>query len=245
MKYNVFKMVLLGVGLLTSVWAGAQQFETDLQMSNDDAVYWYRICNASAGMQAYAMTDCSALDAICQVQLLATENANEKSQWKLTAGTDGLVVFTNRATGLQLNGASVAVGEHNATQLTAEESQGFTLTELGDDAFSLKSLEDDGVNRCLALAERDAEALTYPDADVSTSIIGWKFIPVETVLTGIRAAGAKDAVIRVANKRVYVSGCPQWQLFNAQGVEMPRTTALAAGAYLVKMGKEVRKVMVF
>ena len=109
----------------------------------------------------------------------------------------------------------------------------------------LQSVEDDGVNRCLAMAEQDTDPLTYPDANESTSVIGWKFMLVESVLTGIGSAEAGRPVIRVANKRVHVNGCPEWQLFNSQGEEMSRTTTLAVGVYLVKTPKEVFKVMVY
>ena len=243
MNYKAFRNVLLAVSLLSSLSAGAQQEEMTLQLSTENATYWYRICNASEGVQDYAMTDCSALDDICQVQLLKTENNEEKSQWKLTAGEDGKVVLTNRATGLKLNGASINIGKHNATQLTAEKSQGFTITALGDEAFSMESVENDGINRCLALAERDAEALVYPTANVNSSAIAWKFTLVETI-TEVKSTEAEKPVIRVKNHRVFVSGCSEWQLFNALGEEMPRTTSLASGTYMVKTPKETVKVLV-
>ena len=44
--------------------------------------------------------------------------------------------------------------------------------------------------------------------------------------------------------RIFVKGCPEWQLFNASGEEMPRTVALPTGVYLVKMGQKSIKVLI-
>ena len=238
------RLLLFSLTLLSVLSAGAQQYASELKMSTEETFYWYRICNASLGMQDYVMTDCSNEDDICQVQLLQTETADEKSQWKLTTvGKDGRVVLTNRATGLQLGGISLNMGNHNSTQLTVNGSQGFTITSLGDEAFSLQCIEDDGVERSLALAERESPALIWPEENLSTSVIGWKFMIVDTNDTGIKDA-VSNVIIRVEGKGVYVSGCSKWQLFNTQGEEMHRTTMLPAGVYIVKTPDEVVKVMI-
>ena len=39
----------MGLALLTSLSASAQEFDSELQMSTD-IVYWYRICSAVPGM---------------------------------------------------------------------------------------------------------------------------------------------------------------------------------------------------
>ena len=175
--------------------------------------------------------------------MLPTETEDYRSQWKLTAGEDGKVVITNRATGFQISNTSQSVGDHNLTWLTASGAPGFTVTSLGDYAFKLESVEDDGVNRCLALADRSAEAITYPEAGESTSAIGWKFFPVE-IDTGIGSMQAGRTVVQVMKGRIFVKGCPEWQLFNASGEEMPRTVALPTGVYLVKMGQKSIKVLI-
>lgn len=243
MTHKSFKRISWSLALLASVSASAQDFDSELQLSGEGTTYWYRICNASSGMDCYAMTDCSDLVDDCPLQLLATETENTKSQWKLTAGEDGKIIITNRATGQQINGSSVAAENINITQLIAEGSQGFIVTELGDNAFSLQSVEDDGINRCLALAEEGGEALTYPESSESSSIIGWKFFPVE-IETSIGSAKTNNAVIRVNGKRISVSGCSGWQLYNASGEEMPRTISLPTGVYLVKMPQKSVKILI-
>ena len=99
------------------------------------------------------------------------------------------------------------------------------------------------MNRCLALADRSAEAITYPEAGESTSAIGWKFFPVE-IDTGIGSMQAGRMVVQVMKGRIFVKGCPEWQLFNASGEEMPRTVALPTGVYLVKTQQRTVKVLV-
>ena len=185
MIYEAFKKMFLGIAMLAPLTLAAQEYDEELQMSTD-IVYWYRICNAAPGMEGYAMTDLNGEvegedheDALrMTVALLPTETEDYRSQWKLTAGEDGKVIITNRATGFQISNTSQSVGDHNLTWLTASGAPGFTVTSLGDYAFKLESVEDDGVNRCLALADRSAEAITYPEAGESTSAIGWKFFPV-------------------------------------------------------------------
>lgn len=252
MIYKVFKRVFWGVALLISLSAVAQDFDSELQLSTD-IVYWYRICSAVPGMEDYAMTDCNWTDDSEEhddllkmaVFLLPTETEDHSSQWKLTAGEDGKVILTNRATENQIGNTSKNAGNHNVTWLTysSVDCQGFTITPLGDNAYKLEGIEDDGVNRCLAMAERDGEALTYPTFGESTSAIGWKFFPVE-IDTGIGSAKAGNSVIHVANKHISVSGCSEWQLFNMEGEEMPRTVSLPTGVYLIKMPQKTVKVAI-
>ena len=250
MIYEAFKKMFLGIVMLAPLTLAAQEYDEELQMSTD-IVYWYRICSAVPGMEGYAMTDLNGEvegedheDALRMgVYLLPTETEDYRSQWKLTAGEDGKVVITNRATGFQISNTSQSVGDHNLTWLTASGAPGFTVTSLGDYAFKLESVEDDGVNRCLALADRSAEAITYPEAGESTSAIGWKFFPVE-IDTGIGSMQAGRMVVQVMKGRIFVKGCPEWQLFNASGEEMPRTVALPTGVYLVKTQQRTVKVLV-
>ena len=251
MIHKNLKRTLWSLVLLISLPAGAQDLDSEPQLSNEETVYWYRICNAAPGMDNYAMTDLNALmdgedhDDLWRpaIYLMQTDTEDYHSQWKLTAAEDGKVLLTNRGTGLMIGNASVSVDNINVTQLTPKGAQGFTLTALGDNAYSLQSIEDDGVNRCLAMAEKNGEAITYPESGESTSVIGWKFFPVE-IETGIGSAKTDNAVIRVKGKHISVNGCPQWQLFNAQGEEMPRTVTLTTGIYVVKMPQKTVKVMV-
>ena len=248
MTFISLKRLFMGLALLTSLSASAQEFDSELQLSSD-VVYWYRICSAVPGMEGYAMTDLNGEvegedheDALhLAVYMLPTETEDYRSQWKLTAGEDGKVVITNRATGFQISNTSQSDGDHNLTWLTASGAPG--VTSLGDYAFKLESVEDDGVNRCLALADRSAEAITYPEAGESTSAIGWKFFPVE-IDTGIGTMQAGRTVVQVMKGRIFVKGCPEWLLFNASGEEMPRTVALPTGVYLVKMGQKSIKVLI-
>ncbi|MBR5051736.1 MAG: hypothetical protein IKW91_00755 [Bacteroidaceae bacterium] len=245
MTYKSLKTLSLGIALLASLSARAQEFDSELQLSTD-VVYWYRICSAASGMESYAMTDLDSEteeDISYMVHLLPTETDDYRSQWKLTAGEDGKVIITNRATGSQISNISVNNGDHNATWLSSSGTPGFTATSLGDYAFKLEGVEDDGVNRCLALADISGEALTYPESGESTSFVGWKFFPVE-IQTGIGSTKAGRATIQVKNKRISVSGCSEWQLFNAEGEEMPRTVALPTGVYMVKMPQKSFKVAI-
>ena len=247
MIYKTFRRVFLGVGLLTTLAAGAQEFDSELQLSNDETVYWYRICSAVPEMEGYAMTDPASLTAEVSsnmIHLLPTENEDSRSQWKLTAGEDGRIILTNRSTGNQVSNRSFDFGNNNFTWLTfSSDAPGFTVTSLGDNAFKLESVEDDGVSRCLALADKDGEALTYPESGESTSVIGWKFFPVE-IEDAIGSMKGNSTTIRVKGKRIFVSGCSEWQLFNTAGEEMPRTVSLATGVYMVKMPQKTIKVLI-
>jgi len=223
----------------------------ELQLSND-VVYWYRICNALPGMEGYAMTDLNGAvpgedqeDVLrVAVYLLPTETEDYRSQWKLTAGEEGRAILTNRATGSQISNHSSENGNHNVTWLTfSSDAPGFSVTSLGDGAFRLVGVEDDGVNRCLALAESGSEAQAYPASGESASVVGWKFFPVE-IEDAVGSLKGSGTTIRVQRRRISVSGTPEWQLFNASGEEMPRTVPLATGVYLVKLPQRTIKIAI-
>lgn len=240
--------------MLAPLSLAAQEFDSELQLSDEETTCWYRICSAVTGLDGYAMTDLNGhiedgedYEAALRISipLLPTETDDRRSQWKLTPGEDGKVIITNRMTGSQISNISSNSGDLNLTQLNfSSNAQGFTITPLGNYAFKLEGTEDDGVNRCLAFADRDGEALAYPETDESTSIVGWKFFPVE-IETGISSAKAsRSVVISVKNKRISVSGSTDWQLFNISGEEMPRTVSLPTGVYLVKMPQKSVKVLI-
>lgn len=248
---KTFRKVFWGFALLASLSAGAQEYDSELQLSTD-IIYWYRICSAVPGMEGYAMTDLNGEidgedheDVLrLAVYMIQTETEDYRSQWKLTAGEEGKVILTNRATGSQISNHSGGNGNHNVTWLTfSSDAQGFTFTDLGDNAFKLESVEDDGINRCLSLAEKEGEALTYPETGECSSVIGWKFFPVE-IDTNIGSTKAGNPIIQVKGKRISVNGCPEWQLFNAEGEEMPRTVSLPTGVYMVKIPQKTVKVLI-
>lgn len=253
MIYKTLQHALLGFGLLATLPATAQGFDSELQLSvPDGTTCWYRICNTAAGMDGLAMTDLhDAADDAGQDQanqmtaifLVATETEDFRSQWKLSAGADGRIIITNRATGFQISNASVGVADHNITLLTSSETPGFVATAIGDNAFRLESVEDDGVNRCLALADKDAGPTLYPESSESTSVVGWQFLPVE-IETGIGTTKTGHNVVRVAGKHISVSGSSDWHLYNAQGEEMPRTVALPTGVYMVRLPQGTVKLAI-
>ena len=251
MDYQTFRNVLPLLGLLASASVLAQDLSAELQLSTDEEICWYRICSAVPAMTDFAMTDVNAADAGKEqedlwqpaVYLLQTETADHRSQWKLTAGEDGKVVITNRATGNSIGSISMNAGNHNVTQLTPGATPGFTVTDLDDNAFKLESVEDDGVNRCLALAKKHSEALAYPEADESASVVGWKFLAVE-IDTGLGSTTSGRTVVRVADGRIAVENCTDWMLFNALGEQMPRTVSLPTGVYLVKLPQKTVKILV-
>lgn len=246
MTYGILKKLFWGIALLAPLSLAAQEFGSELQMSDKETTYWYRICSAAPGMDGLAMTGLNSTtdveDNPNMIFMMPTETMDHHSLWRLTAGKDGKVIITNRATGFMISNSSEIVGDHNITCLTTS-SQGFTITNLGDNTFKFESVEDDGVNRCLALADKDGEVLTYPESGESSSAIAWKFIPVE-IVTGIGTMKAGQPVIQVKDKRISVTDCPEWQLFNAAGEEMPRTVSLPIGVYMVKMPQRTIKVLV-
>ena len=250
MNNNTLKKALWGLSMLSTMTVGAQKYESEIHLwdplDESETTYWYRICSALPGMESYAVTDFSEEDELYPVQLLQTEEKDYKSQWKLKAGGDGKVIIINRATGQELDGCSIDMGNCNVTQIMPTgTTAGFKMTALGNNAFMLESVEDDDINRCLATADVEEEPITYPTQDESTSAIGWKFIVTEiSGWTGIGSNKACKTTIRVSNRRISVSGAAKWQLFNAQGEEMPRTTRLAPGVYMVKIAEKTEKILI-
>lgn len=246
MKHHTIKDVLWSVCILFPLGATAQGFDTELRISNSEDTYWYRISSALPGLETYAVTDYSDKDELCPAQLLPTEEADPKSQWKLIAGAEGRIILVNRGTGQELDGKSVSMDNFNATMIMpAGTSSGFQVTALGESVFQIESVEDDSINRCLAVADMDALPIAYPQENLSTSAVGWKFQPVEVESeTGIGSPANSRTVIRITDKRISLNSGIKWQLFNARGEEMPRTIRLITGVYLVKVGEKTVKVYI-
>ena len=245
MRHTLLYQALLGIALMvTSVSAWAQAW----QVSSEDTTYWYRITPAQETLKSYAMTDASNTDGIAQLVMLATDDTEELSQWKITetSGSEDekLYVITNRSTGMMIQARSVNIGNHNATQLTLDdENNMFNISEIADGAYRIQSTENDGVERALAIADCNGAALAWPtEGELATSPVAWKFVLVEEVITGLNEAAA-DTAIRIANHRISVKGAKDWQLFNVLGEEMPRTTDLPTGTYIVKVGNKTFKVV--
>lgn len=244
---KIFKLLMLALTatMVNGLWSTVN---AQPQESDDDATYWYRIVCTMPNSGSYAMTDCSNLDDVCQLQMLATNETEEKSQWKIVKHSQNQgVVLINRATGNMIDAKSFELDSLNATQLTTEEPQNpFHIEKLTGEtpSFSIWSIENDDNQRCLAMIDRNGGPLAYPSSATFGTPIAWQFTLIEEEITGLSSQQDTPTSIRVANHRIAVKGAKRWQLFNALGEEMPQTTDLPAGAYIVKIGAKKVKVMV-
>lgn len=216
--------------------------DNELSVSDDANTYWYRISSCAEGLENYAISSNDASD--MPLPLIASDISDYQSQWMVSKNEDGLLQFSNRATGCAIAASSVENDAYNITQVAEQKEDGgwFKSQYAGANHYMLSSVEDDGVIRYLIATEQDALAVGFPAEDTNKSAVVWKFELVDTELTGIDGAQDTHVSIRPDKGRIFVSGASLWHIYNLQGVEMPRTTALPAGTYIVSTPQKTIKV---
>lgn len=215
----------------------------ELSLSDEGANYWYRISSCAEGLENYAISSTDNPDAL-PLPLLNSEITDSNSLWMITKTADNLLQFTNRATGRVIAASSICTDNYNITQVanTKDEGGRFAAQFVGGNRYMLCSQEDDGMTRYLAATRQGEQSLAFPSELSNHSAVVWKFEIVETELTGINATDTTQIAIKASKGRIHVSGATQWHLYNLQGREMPRTTTLPEGIYIIQTPNKTIKV---
>lgn len=217
-----------------SVYSLKVYIDDTLKYSDETDVFWYRIISCATNLNGYAISDNKGSSQY-PLPLLRSTLEDKASQWKLMSGATG-TILVNRATGHAIAASSVYDGVCNITQTTVngDNAGEFVLDYVGNASYTISSTEDDAVVRFLTAASSYGEKTGIPVGDINKSIVGWKFQLVETELTNIKGLVAEPLKIRLVSGRIIVDGVNEWHLYNTQGIELPRTTPLPGGVYIVK-----------
>lgn len=238
-----------GNRLIASTIAKAESFSLEpfidhnLSISDEGTAYWYRISSCAEGLENHAIT--STDDAAdMPLPLLDTEITDERSQWMVTKGDNGLLQFTNRSTGSMIAASSVHNGSCNITQVAESKDDGgsFTAQFVGGTRYMLSAVEDDDVTRYLAATSQGNPAMAFPTEACNKTAVVWNFEIVESELTSLDGADATQISIEAHNGRIRVSGATEWHLYSLQGIELPRTTTLPEGIYIIQTPHKTIKV---
>ena len=176
------------------------------------------------------------------------EDLDEESDyflWKLVKREDGKTEIINKATGEFLLSTSEALSNFNYSKVgvPTENNNGHTFSYLGDDQYTIKGVEDDGVTRYLANITSGGDPL--PLNLTANSEFAWKLNFVETVVTGINGVNTEKETVTIQDKKIIVTGDQNYTLWDANGKQHNKQAQLIPGIYLVKWtdGRNVKVIV--
>lgn len=206
--------------------------------------YWYNILSAKDGVNNMAVKDNSKSNGSFPFAVTALDENDQTQQWKLIRdGDTGKVDIVNRATGFHILTNSFAEGVYNATMNGyVMKHPGFTFSYLGLKQYAISGVENDDIERYLAMQDTGAEAVRLDPYAMPSSAFAWT-LREAGYSTGVDAATVKP-LIKIANGTVSVENFKDYTVTNALGIAMPKDTRLLPGVYFVIAGGTTTKVTI-
>ena len=114
---------------------------------------------------------------------------------------------------------------------------------LGLGQYAFCGVEDDGIVRYLSIQDASAPAESLNLSAMPSSSCAWT-LKVAGHSTGVKDAIGSEVNVKVVGKRIVVEGADDYRVVNALGMDVPKSSALSTGIYLVLVGEETYKVTV-
>ena len=206
---------------------------------------YYRIISALDGKCMSTKAFANSNSAEKQLKLEDLDEESDYFLWKLVKREDGKTEIINKATGEFLLSTSEALSNFNYSKVgvPTENNNGHTFSYLGDDQYTIKGVEDDGVTRYLANITSGGDPL--PLNLTANSEFAWKLNFVETVVTGINGVNTEKETVTIQDKKIIVTGDQNYTLWDANGKQHNKQAQLIPGIYLVKWtdGRNVKVIV--
>ena len=236
MKKTILISALFLLASMTSV-------EAQIKYSNGSDEFWYNLLSAKSGVENLAITETP--DGVYEITVAALDNENESQQWKFVEDeSTGNVYIVNRKSGNHILSDSRLQDIYNVTLIGLDSlNRGFKAAQIGDGQYAFSAIENDGIERYLALQELSAESVVLDEEDLSSSAFAW--IAQEIIPTGVKEISDDNFVISVtADRRIIVENAVNFRVRSLAGVELPKDASLEKGVYIVTVGSVSKKVSI-
>lgn len=228
--------------LLLFLFVGLTNVGAQIKYSSGSNEFWYNLLSAKSGVENLAITE--AAEGIFPITVAALDKNDESQQWKFVEDTStGNLFIINRKSGNQILSDSRAEGAYNATLIGLDSlNRGFKVAQIGNEQYTFSAIENDGIERYLALQEQFAEGVVLDEENILGSAFAWKAQEITT--TGIVENYADGFVIYVKDRKIFVENAADYKVTTLLGVELPKETTLEKGVYVVTIGNVSKKVSI-
>ena len=225
--------------LLLCVVAAQAQIKT----SSGNEEYWYNLLSAQSGVEGFAIVENPDETAAFPLTVAALDNEDPAQQWKFVESGSKTYYIVNRKSGKQIIANSTMHFAINATQLgSAEvEHKGFKVTEISEGQYAFSGVEDDKIERYLALQDLNAVAVVLDKTNLANSAFAWAAVLNDT--QGIQSVKG-DVTIQVKNRRIIVENAKNYKVTSLAGVQFAKKAILEPGIYVVTINGESTNVYV-
>lgn len=226
--------------------AGAQDFPERDDQGN---VIYYKIFSAAPDCAGLCLTDNTA-DVSTDYKYLMTGNEadNRYQEWRLIADeTAGCYHLRNRATYRYVSTSGTYVDAFFAITYATKQAAGNALmfTSLGDDGQWSMTYKDGVTTKYMGVGDEAKGPDAFRKTDLYGTARAWYIVPSSQLPpTAVNAPKKAPTDIRVVDRRIVVSGCSSYDIYDVQGRQMPRDTELQPGLYVVKADETVKNIMV-
>ena len=215
----------------------------DPEMQNAVNVPYYNIVSGKAGADNEVVFDnTSVVDTKFKFVVAKKETGNDAAQWRLVSLRPGKVAIINRATGNSISSDIYADGQYNLPEADAQNvvAKTWNINAVSADEFVISSIGEDNIVRYLNNTTF-GEAPETPDvANMGGSGFAWKFVKADEAV-GINEAKNSVPTVSVENGKVVVSGGLPFTIFAPDGVQLPSSSTLQRGIYIINVaGKSVK-----
>lgn len=152
--------------------------------------------------------------------------------------------IVNRATGLHIMTNSTPEGLFNAVMAGYfMKNTGYNFEYLGLGQYALNGLENDYIERYLALQDTQAKADSLNLSAMPNSEFSWT-LKEAGFTSGINNTSEAKPAVQVVNGTIVVENATDYTVTSASGIVMPKSVKLQKGVYLVTIGKTTTKVII-
>ena len=236
-------MKKISLTLILFLLVSLANVSAQIKFSSGSDEFWYNLLSAKAGVENFAITETN--DGAFPITVAPLEADNESQQWKFVEdATTGNLYIINRKSGNQILSDSRAEDVYNATLIGLDpQNRGYKVSSIGDEQYSFSSIENDSIERYLALQELSAASVILDEENLNGSAFAWK--AQEVIPTGINEITAGSVVIYVtADRKIIVENAVNYKVTSLAGVELPKDVSLEKGIYLVTVGNVSKKVSI-
>jgi hypothetical protein len=123
------------------------------------------------------------------------------------------------------------------------KNTGYDLQYLGLGQYAMSGLENDNIERYLAMQDTQAKADSLDLSSMPNSEFSWT-LREAGYTSGIKSVGGAEPLIKVVNGVITVENATDYSVTSPDGIVMPKGIKLQQGVYLVTIGKTTTKVII-